>query len=294
VAAVVTLGVAVLQQGFYPEPPSPERNLPAALEDYRRPLATAEGDVLVVGSLYSDLRDDPAAAEEILAGSAWYLNGHPVRNTYTTINFKAYFERYCVDYDGSTCPELLDVLFTPEPTTGRLRVDLLSVSTLLLVRSSLPQARLLDPPRGWHIGEEGRTTVTWVRDRALPTAGGPVWASPGTRVSMVSGDDTTVALRVDEVGAEGGRVTLSRVAWPGYRTDAGELVAPVDGSLVTLALPADVKGEVVTVAFSPAGWRVELVAWWTAVLGGLGWLLASRVTRRRARAASGSSVGSRS
>jgi hypothetical protein len=70
-------------------------------------------------------------------------------------------------------------------------------------------------------------------------------------------DPQTVRLRVDHVPATGGRVVLSRLAWPGYRTDAGHLADPVDGYLLTVELPASATGRVVTVQFRPPGWGMR-------------------------------------
>lgn len=280
-AGSVTVVLLAFQHAVFPTPPSPERNLPAQLADYQGQVPAAQGDILVVGDVFDELTTDPAAAGDFLAGSAWYLGPHPVQNTYTTISFDTYYERYCIHYSGFTCPELLDTLFTTEPVTGLPRVDLLSVSTLQLVRDDFPAARLSSPPTGWHVAATSSHAVTWVRDRPVPTAGGPVWSSPGTAVSLVDGEDRTVRLRVDRVPAGGGRVVLSRLAWPGYTTDVGTLADPVDGYLLTVDLPATAAGQVVTVHFSPPGWPVEVLCWWLAVLVGLGWAGRSWVAARR-------------
>ena len=183
-----------------------------------------------------------------------------------------------MEYDGSTSPALLDTLFSTEPTTGRRRVDLLAVSTLLLVRDDFPAARLAAVPSGWRVSDSTRHAVTWVRTRPVPGAGSPVWASPGTQVSRVAVDDRQTRFRVDRVPAGGGRVVLGMLDWPGYRTDVGELAAPVDGYLLTARLPADAAGRTVTVRFSPPGWPFEVACWWLAVVGGLAWCGAVRLS----------------
>ncbi len=278
-AVVLTLGSTLLQHAVFPEVPSPERHLPAHAADYRRPLPAAQGDVMVVGDVASLLKEEPAATRDFLDGSAWYLNPHPVQNTYTTIGFRGYQMRFPIEYDGSSPPTMLGTLFSVEPTTGRRRVDLLSVSTLLLVRREFSPARLADVPAGWRVVGSTPYAVTWVRDRPRPGAGRPVWTSPGTALSRVAADDRTARFRVDRVPAGGGRVVLSTLAWPGYATDVGDLAAPVDGYLLTVRLPADAAGRTVTVRFSPPGWPLEVAAWWLAVLGGLSWSLLAR--RRR-------------
>jgi hypothetical protein len=276
VAATTCVVVLALQLAWFPEPPSDQRNLPASLDGYRTQLRTAVGDVLVVGQQDNRPIEDPALASEVLDGSMWYLNGHPVQNTYTTISYRQYYDRYCIRIHGQTCSGVLDTLFSTEPMTGRLRVDLLSVSTLLLVKADVgsPPA-----PPGWHVTEETARTVTWVRDVPLPTAGGPVWTSPGAQVRVLSQSDRTVTLRVGALPSSGGTVVLSRLAWPGYSTSYGGFVRPTDGYLLTLSLPASAAGQTVTVHFSPPGWRLELVCLVLALAGGLAWSVRSALTR---------------
>ncbi len=72
----------------------------------------------------------------------------PVANIYTTINYRDFHDRYCMDFDGSTCPRLLGTLFSVEPHTGLRRVDLLGISTLVIVRADFP-ARPDDAASGW-------------------------------------------------------------------------------------------------------------------------------------------------
>ena len=156
--AVLSMALLAVQRGFYPESPSPDRNMPALAREYAVPLANARGDVLMVGAPEELLVSDPASVRDFLAGSAWYVGGHPVQNTYTTISFRAYFERYCIHYDGRTCPAALDTLFSREPLTGRQRVDLLGVSTVLLVRADFPgrERSGLRPAGGWRTRRAGR------------------------------------------------------------------------------------------------------------------------------------------
>lgn len=280
VAVAVTLVCTLLQHAYFPEPPSPERHLPAEAADYRRQLPMARGDGLVVGDLNTLVESDPSAVREVLDGSAWYLNPHRVQNSYTTIGHSRFRDRYPITYEGSTEPGVLDTLFTREPTTGRLRVDLLAVSTLVLVRDDFPAQRLAAPPRGWRLAGSTGHTVTWVRRRPVPGAGRPVWSSGGTSVSLVSADDRAARLRVEAVPPGGGRVVLSALDWPGYRADTGSIGAPVDGYLVTVDLPADAAGRTVTVRYSPPGWPLEVAAWWVAVSAGLVWSVLARRRRR--------------
>lgn len=277
----VTLTAFVMQHAYYPTPAAPQRHAPTHVADYRALLHGAVGDVLEVGATEHLVQSDPRAARYLVIGSSWYLNPHPVQNTYTAISEEAYRARYCIYYQGATCRGLLHTLFTTEPTTGEQRVDLLGVSSLLLVRGSLSARHLRHPPPGWQMAGRTPYTVLWTRRTPVPGAGGVVWTSPGTTVSSVhSGDDGT-SFRVDAVSAHGGTVVLSLLAWPGYSTNVGSLARPLDGYLVTVHVPASASGSMVTIAFQPPGWKAEVAAWVLALVCGGGWSLVCAVRRRR-------------
>jgi hypothetical protein len=288
VVATSTVGVLVLQMAQDPTPAAPDRNMPAARTAYAGRLPSAEGDVMVLGNAETMVARDPAIAEELLIGSAWYLGDKDVQNGYTTINFRRFRDRFCRVYNGGTCAAALPAVRSTEPTTGRPWVDLLSVSTLALFRPSFPEDDLTDPPPGWSLSQVTSWVVVWTRDEPVPTAGGVVWTSAGTSVDEASRTDRSLSLRVRAVGPEGGTVTLSRLAWPGYAVEGGALLAPLDGMLVRVSVPAGSAGSTVTIRWEPPGWRVELAALWSAVLLGLVWvLLRWRSDARRARAAGG-------
>jgi hypothetical protein len=280
-AAAVTLVALGVQHAFYPTPPSPQRHAPTSLAAYREPLAGAVGDVLQVGESDHILQAQPDFEGDLLLGSAWYLNPHRVQSTYTAINFDAYKQRYCTYYQGDSCPELLTTLFSREPTTGERRVDLLGVSTLLLIRQNFSAHRLHHPPAGWRLAATTHNTVLWVRDHPVPGAGDVAWTSPGTSVSQVDPATGGTSFRVTAVPDSGGTVVLSLLAWPGYATDVGSLADPVDGYLVTVELPPGSSGRVVHVDFHPPGWHLELGAWALALLAGAGWSAVAAVSRRR-------------
>jgi hypothetical protein len=205
-----------------------------------------------------------------------------MQSTYTALNFLAYKNRYCAYYQGDTCAEALSTLFSVEPTTGQRRVDLLGVSSLMLINKAFPRARLDAPPSGWRVAARTTNTTLWVRTHPLDGAGEVAWSSPGTRVSDVRIGDSGTSFRVDEVPADGGTVVLSLLDWPGYRTDVGGLADPVDGYLVTVDVPASAQGKTVHVEFRPPGWVAELLAWVLALAGGAAWSIVHAARRRRA------------
>jgi hypothetical protein len=285
VVGAVTIATVALQHGFYPSLPSPQRHAATDLADYRTQAAGATGDVMEVGAADLMMRGDPGAAGDLLLAAGWYLNPHRVQNTYTTISHDRYRERYCMGYNGDTCPRALDALFGAEPTTRRARVDLLGVSSVLLVRQSFPPRTLTHPPPGWRVAGRTPYSVLWTRRTPVPGAGHVAWTSPGTTVSAVTTGSTRTTFRVDRVPAAGGTVVLSLLDWPGYTTSAGTLGDPVDGYLLTVNLPASAQGQPVEVAFRPPGWTAEIAAWVLALLGGAIWSVWSVVTLRRSRRA---------
>jgi hypothetical protein len=278
---VVTVGLMVLQHAFYPTPPSPQRHAPTALADYRTQAGGAVGDVMEVGAANPMMTLSSAPTKDLLLASGWYLNPHDVQNTYTAISHAAYKDRYCMTYLGDTCPEALATLFSVEPSTGRERVDLLGVSSLVLVRADFPPGELAHPPTGWRVAGETAYSVTWTRRTPVPGAGGVAWTSPGTSVSAVRAGATSTSFRVDRVPSGGGTVVLSLLDWPGYSTSAGSIAQPVDGYLVTVDVPASARGRTLHVAFHPPGWSAEVGAWVLALLVGTAWSGVAAVRRRR-------------
>jgi hypothetical protein len=174
-------------------------------------------------------------------------------------------------------------LLSTEPTTGRKWVDLLSVSTLVLYRPFFAKTNLEDPPGGWSVSERTPYTVVWKRDVRLPTAGGVVATTAGLALDQEQLSDRQVRLRVDKVGPRGGTLTLSRLAWPGYSVKGGELADPVDGMLVRVKVPAGSAGSTIVVKWDPPGWKLEMWALWTAILGALVWAALAGLGRARRR-----------
>jgi hypothetical protein len=281
VAGVLTVAVMVLQHGFYPSPPSPQRHAPTSLADYTTQAPGAVGDVMEVGAANQMMTSASQPLGDLLLASGWYLNSHQLQNSYTAISFATYKQRYCMTYLGDTCPEALTTLFSPEPTTGLPRVDLLGVSSLLLVRADYPAQTLAHPPAGWRVAGETAHSVTWTRRTPVPGAGGVAWASPGTTVSAVEAGATRTSFHVDRVPPGGGTVVLSLLDWPGYSTSAGSIADPVDGYLLTIHLPASAQGQIVDVGFHPPGWPLELGAWALALVAGAAWSVVAGVRRRR-------------
>ena len=280
---VSTLALLGVQFAVNPQPVAADRNMPAAATRYEGQIPSASGDVMVLGNAAPQVVKNSAIADELLVGASWYLNPQDVQNGYTTISFRTFREKFCRTYNGGTCAEALGAVLSTEPTTGRPWADLLSVSTLVLFRPSFPETDLMQPPEGWSLSEVTDHTVVWTRDDRLPTAGGVVATSERASVAEELVTDREVRFVVTAVGPDGGAVTLSRLAWPGYSVEGGKLAAPVEGMLVQVEIPAGSAGSTVTVRWDPPGWTLELWALSTAVLAGSAWVVLTwlRSWRRR-------------
>jgi hypothetical protein len=151
-------------------------------------------------------------------------------------------------------------------------VDDLGVSSILIVKSSVPEELWAETPAGWQVAADTALTRLIVRDTLVPGAGSVVWSDDETSVTVLHEDDMGVSFRVDEVGADGGQVALSRISWPGYEVDGGTVSDElINGFMMGIDIPADSAGEVVTVSFRAPGWPVQILSGVLLVLLLLGW-----------------------
>jgi hypothetical protein len=270
----VSLIIIAIQHMPAPATPMNSYSVPTAVRDYQKQLAGASGDVLVVGTPLP-FKEDPEIWEHTLIGNLWYPNGHRVQNLYTAVGNPGYVEKTCMAYNGPTCPELLQDLFTPQEQTGVPLVDLLSVSTVQVIREP---GTAVDVPAGWSELERSKYTTTLVRDEPVPPAGSVVWQEDGTRVEQVSVDAMGTSFRVLSVPEDGGRVALSRIPWPGYTVDGGSLSSTtVEGFLLGVDVPKAAEGDVVRVSFVMPGLSLVVASGALAVL----LLVLGLVARRR-------------
>ena len=278
--SVVLVGA---QHHYVPETFAGDRGMPGPISEYKAQMTGAVGDTFVVGHARPYVTPETQDEPLVLIANSWYVSDRRVQNVHGNTSFLTYAKRYCFSAVGSTCNGALHVVFSTEPTTGMERVDLLSVSSVALLKRTIPERTMLAPPPGWHIGENSDAAVIWVRDQPLPTAGGVVWTTPGLEVTEEFRDDESVRLRVAAVPAGGGEIVLSRLDWPGYRIHGATAVDPVDDYLLTLKVTPDASGQEVSLRYEPPHWHAMLGLLAFACLAGLIWSLGEAIRSRRRR-----------
>jgi hypothetical protein len=250
-----TLIVLVGQSALYADRLVSRADFPADVADYENTMPTGQGDGIVIGT---PLGLPSAAFDEVAFANMWYLNDvTAVQNLYTPTEHKAYSADLCILYDGRTCYELLDRLFDRDRTTGALIVDLLSIDSIQMIADDerpIDELARLSAPAGWSQTFVGDFSVIWTRDVSTPAAGDVTWSSDGLSISGTTVSPSSVSFDVDSVPASGGTVVMSRIAWPGYSAAGATLAEPLRGYLVTVDVPAEARGERVTVSFRPPGW----------------------------------------
>lgn len=249
---------------------------------YTEGMPTGYGEGMVIGS---PLGMPDTVFDEVEFANMWYLTDRVnVLNLYTPVEYQAMAEDLCLAYDGRTCPEAVDTLFETDPDTGSTVADLLSLDSVQLIEDadrSVADLAALTPPAGWSQSFVGDHSVVWTRDRPTADVGSVTWTSPGTSVEVVEDTPLKTTFRVTGVPADGGRVALSRLAWPGYTVDGGALAAPVRGYLTSVDVPPGSMGSTITVSFAPPGWGLIVASMIGSVVFTI--VVAVFALRRRAR-----------
>jgi hypothetical protein len=288
---IFTVGLIGVQHHYAPNSWSPDRGMPAEVATYKQQLPAVVGDTFIVGSTDINVKPGTTPKPLYLLANAWYVNGRSVQNVHANTGYKAYSTRYCMTTFGLTCPDALPTLLSTEPTTGLARADLLSVSSIVLLKTDVPDASAQAPPTGWHVASDTKASVVWVRDHPMPTAGGVAWQTPGLGAVATSRDDTSVHLKVGDVPAGGGEIVFSRIGWPGYQVSNATVVHPVDDYLLTVRVSPKDANKQITIRYAPPHWHLLILLLATAIAIGLAWslvaALAPRVRRRRTRAPEG-------
>lgn len=276
-AAVVGLQSAVFADSLVSRAPYEDE-----ASAYTQGMPTGYGEGMVVGS---PLGMPDTVFDEVEFANMWYLTDRVnVLNLYTPVEYQAMAQDLCLAYDGRTCPEAVDTLFETDPDTGATVADLLSLDSVQLIEdadTSVADLAAETPPAGWSQSFVGRHSVVWTRDRPTGDVGSVTWASAGTEVEVVQDTPLSTTFRVTAVPPDGGRVALSRLAWPGYTVEGGDLGAPVRGYLTSVDVPAGSTGTTITVSFAPPGWTLIVTGMIGSVLFTI--VVAIFAQRRRTR-----------
>ncbi|AWY94823.1 Integral membrane protein (Precursor) [Propionibacterium freudenreichii] len=256
---------------------------PSHVASLEKPLPGARGTTLVVGP-FDNLQTGFWTASTV--GNLAYLSASDVMNLYSPSGFQAFGDDLCMQsYYGKTCYEAIDRLFSGvSQADGTLLVDLLGIDSIQVLANKATSIDTLQArfptPTGWRLTNLTDRSFTWQRDTTSAPAGSPSWASPGLRYSVVSQGDTQVRLHIDAVGAQGGTIAFSRLAWPGYTVTGASLATPLRDYLLAVDVPATAAGTDVTITFRPPGWTLEIAAFalaWALALG----IAVTRFVRRR-------------
>lgn len=276
-AMILTAGFSAVQLDQFRSTPLPSVGMPDDVNAMKEVLADVSGDAIVAGDGESDA-EAPASWDERLMANLWYLSPTPVSSLYTVLPYSTYAADLCTDLRGATCNDALQTLWSADETTGEQLSDLLSISAIVAMKSTYPTLPQL--PEGWRLAKEGEYTWLIVRDEPLPSAGGVVWSSPGTEVSVVEQSDTAVTFVVNR-SDDDGRVVLSRLLYPGYSIDNADFADPLRGYLLSVDVSSVEPGQEVTVRFLPPPFPVLAVSICMALLLGAAWTVLALRRRRQ-------------
>ncbi|WP_280458188.1 hypothetical protein [Nocardia carnea] len=257
----------------YPHPMS--WNLPASRSAAQALFPDFDGTTLQLGnsSIFpGDAKDLTGVYSSLVVGLYAADLGLDYVNGYTPIGHRAFSERTCMRWEGSTCPEAFDKIFAPEPVTGEPLVDLMKVDRITLMRLVYPDARDNPPPPGWHwVDYPPNDKWIWVLERdtgPVSTAEGRIAHTDGVDAVSVSETENTSTVRVSS--AHGGRITFARLAWPGYRATIDgrehDYVA-LDDIFVSVEIPAGTENAELEITWRPPGMPLGIA---TFVLGLIG------------------------
>lgn len=278
VTGAVGAVLVIPQLFFFPASPLPQLGVVTDTNAMAQVPGDVQDDAIVVGDIYRGWKT-ASTFDERLVANQWYFSDTTVSSLYTVLPHRAYVEDLCADLRGATCPDALDTLTGLDPTTGLDVAQLLGVNTIVVMKASFPDG-LPDLAEGWQVAADGELTWVLSREDAVDPAGGVAWTGDGTRVTETSRADTSITLRVDEVGDDPS-VVLSRLAWPGYTVSGAEMADSLRGYLLTLDLSDAAAGDVIVVSFHPPGWTLEITCLVIAVLGLVAWPIVHAVRQRR-------------
>lgn len=263
VAAIAVLG---LQLEWQPRNESVRHfGAPADIARYEALAARYEGTTLQVAS-YSAIppgeRRPDGAYRDLWIGLAGALGGLETVSTYSGIGFNTHDAALCFLFDGQTCADAWNRLWTPTGAAGEPLVDVLRVDTVVAQRALVDTTTSLSPP-GWAAVETTDTAVIWRRTAPLEWSESRLSsASPTLTIDAAEaiGPHREV-VRFRRTGDGSAQLLFARLAWPGHvATIDGEplLVGGGPAGLLTVTIPPEIEGGEVLVTWVPPYWRPSL------------------------------------
>ncbi|SFL88121.1 glycosyltransferase family protein [Nocardia asteroides] len=187
-----------------------------------------------------------------------YVNG------YTPVGHAAFAGLLCMAWDGGTCPQAYQKVFAVEPSTDTPVVDLMRLDRVVLQRSQYPDAGNKPAPAGWKfVHYPGHEAQIWVLERVnpLPSPGDVIAHESGVHATVMAEGGLTSSATVSS--GTGGRIVLSRLAWPGYTATLGDREIPVRavaGTFVAVDIPPGTRNARLTVTWRPPGLPISLTS----------------------------------
>ncbi|MFI1462521.1 hypothetical protein [Nocardia carnea] len=274
-ALLVTIAPIAYYQvdSTYPHPMA--WNLPGSRSAAQALFPDFDGTTLQLGnsSIFpGDAKDLTGVYSSLVVGLYAADLGLDYVNGYTPIGHRAFSERTCMRWEGSTCPAAFDKIFAPEPVTGEPLVDLMKVDRITLMRLVYPDARDNPPPPGWHwVNYPPNDKWIWVLERdtgPVSTVDGRIAHTEGVDAVSVSETDNTSTVRVSS--EQGGRITFARLDWPGYRATLDgrehDYVA-LDDIFVTVEIPAGTENAELEITWRPPGMQLGIAGFVLGLIG---------------------------
>ncbi len=173
---------------------------------------------------------------------------------YSSVRQKGFSDTFCaVSSHGDTCDRSLQQLFATEPRTGSRWIDLLGYRSVVVTGHERKAAWRKLAAGEWRSAQQGDKWIKFARVHPLDYPG---------RVTATIGSADVAPVRIlndtqsyDVSTTDGATLVFRDLFWPGYTaTLDGEPIAvtKLQGTLVTVALPAGSQGRLV-VAYGPVG-----------------------------------------
>ncbi|WP_373291558.1 hypothetical protein [Nocardia camponoti] len=219
----------------------------------------------------ADQRTLSGAYGSIAVGSYAKNMGLQYVNGYTPVGHAAFAGLLCMDWAGGTCPEAYQRAFAHAKTTDTPIVDLMRLDRVVLQRSLFPDAGHHPAPMGWRfVDYPGHEQQIWVLERVLPlpVRDDLIAHESGVHATVMS--DAGLTNRAVVSSGTGGRVVLSRLAWPGYRATLGGDEIPVRmvaDTFVAFDIPPGTHNAELVVTWRPPGLAASIVSGLLALVG---------------------------